>query len=486
MIPGTATRKSSPWPLLAILLLIGLLSVFLFLQWQKRPPAVVKEHPPEAVSEPAPPSPTPGPASPPAPISGPSAAELAARAKQEADLLLRLEEAREALKGKRWDAALASLADARRIREVAAIKEIEDAVSAGRKAEADAAAAARFKMLEAWAARKPALKELQDKSFWDQATHALADFAREHPAAPEDGDFRAFEKELVELRRDSNGAFDNGMKKAKALASEGKTGAAIETAKIALLNYPERNPEVKKFLQGLRQNDVAAKMVRIPDHECWVGSDDHPDEGGRRKVRLPTFFIDKYEVTNDEYLLFVTETGHPPPSHWPLGQPPPGLGNHPVVKVSAADAEKYAAWAGKRLPSAGEWEVAARGIDGREFPWGAVFNKKENVFHCNSLEYWQVYKQSARATTPVDFFDRADGQRANGESAWGVQGLGGNVWEWTSTRVPGPGPAGAEFQILKGGSFMTLARAVRCANVWAEDPRYQGVDVGFRCAMVVK
>src|SRR5204862_2157453 len=98
---------------------------------------------------------------------------------------------------------------------------------------------------------------------------------------------------------------------------------------------------------------------------------------------------------------------------------------HPVVNVSYADAEAYAAWAGKRLPSADEWEVAARGPDKREYPWGNAFTEKENVFHCNCVEYWQLTK-TLYGTLPVDAFDGA-----NSASFYGVYGMGGNTWEWT-------------------------------------------------------
>jgi formylglycine-generating enzyme required for sulfatase activity len=141
------------------------------------------------------------------------------------------------------------------------------------------------------------------------------------------------------------------------------------------------------------------------------------------------------------------------------------------VFVTFADAGKYAAWAGKRLPSAEEWEVAARGPDPREFPWGNAFTEKDNVFNANSLEYWQFNKSQNPGTTPVDQFDGP-----NSESAFRVMGMGENVWEWTSTEDS------RKFRVLKGGSFMTPKAALRCANVYPEDPALAHPDVGFRCA----
>ena len=214
----------------------------------------------------------------------------------------------------------------------------------------------------------------------------------------------------------------------------------------------------------------------------WIGNDDRIDEKPLRQVKLSPFLMDKYEVTNEDYYAFIAATNRIPPMHWTGNRPPKGRERHPVVLVTWDDATAYAAWAGKRLPTAEEWEVAARGPDKREFPWGNVFLEKEDRYPCNSLEYWQVHKSLAPGTTPVDEKDFD-----NGESAFGVYGMGGNVWEWTATAAPAKGTAPpAEFRILKGGSFMTTQKAARCANIYAEDPRLPHPDVGFRCVRDVK
>jgi formylglycine-generating enzyme required for sulfatase activity len=150
--------------------------------------------------------------------------------------------------------------------------------------------------------------------------------------------------------------------------------------------------------------------------------------------------------------------------------------------VTWDDAEAYAAWAGKRLPTADEWEVAARGPDKREYPWGNIFLEKEDKYPCNSLEYWQVHKNLAPGTTPVDEKDFD-----NGVSAFGVYGMGGNVWEWTAT---GGAAKGSSARRPSSGSSRGLvhdpAEVDALRERLAEDPRLPHPDVGFRCARDVK
>ena len=113
-------------------------------------------------------------------------------------------------------------------------------------------------------------------------------------------------------------------------------------------------------------------MVFIPAGEFLFGPD-------REKVQTEAYYIDRFPVTNAEYKKFVDQTGHIEPDHWRRGVIPEGKEDHPVVHVRWESANVYAEWAGKRLPTEIEWEKAARGTDGRQWPWGNMFDK----YKCN-------------------------------------------------------------------------------------------------------
>jgi formylglycine-generating enzyme required for sulfatase activity len=476
-MPVAPERKPAGWPLLAIAGLVVLLAGFLYVRWSKRaggPPLVVKEAPaprplpPEPVSAPVP---APDPMPPPPPVPAPDYEKLVA-------------EARDHLAAARWDEALRSLEAARKVRpEAPELGLIADEVAVGRRKEGEAVAEAkrieerRIRQRAAFAELKEGVEKSSSKDLWDAAWTALEGHLKEWPAAAQDEEYSRLRKKVAEYRGEADKLYAKSLAEARKLFDEGRYAQAIRAADTGVTYYPERMPEVRAFQEQARQLHFQQSMVRIPSTLCWIGSTDQPDEGPVRQVRLPPFLIDKYEVTNEDYLAFVAATGHAAPPTWRGRKPPPGRDRHPVVTVSYTDAQAYAAWAGKRLPTAEEWEVAARGPDRREYPWGNAFLEKDGVFAANCLEFWQVNKTQNPGTTPVDAFDAA-----GGESPFGVQGLAGNVWEWTSS--PAPTPEGATepgLMILKGGSFMTPRRALRAANLYAEDPRLAHFDVGFRC-----
>ena len=175
-------------------------------------------------------------------------------------------------------------------------------------------------------------------------------------------------------------------------------------------------------------------MVCVPAGKFLYGDD-------KREVELPDFWIDKAPVTNGEYARFVAETQHEPPRHWKGKTPPKQIADHPVTWVSSREAADYAKWAGGRLPTEEEWEKAARGTDGREYPWGEWAEG-----HCNSKE------AGIGGTTPVGKYS------PQGDSPYGCQDCAGNVWEWTASEHEQGG------RVVRGGSWYDFQGLARCAE----------------------
>jgi formylglycine-generating enzyme required for sulfatase activity len=183
-------------------------------------------------------------------------------------------------------------------------------------------------------------------------------------------------------------------------------------------------------------------MVLVPAASITCNlsvSDDfvpHPSAGRKLTMAADSFLIDRYPVTNAEFLRFIRETRYIPADttnylrHWVRGMPVSGQERYPVVYVSLEDIRAYAKWAGKRLPTEAEWQLAAQGTDGREWPWGNEFHATK----CNN---------GFGRPTPVDAFPK-------GESPYGVADLVGNVWQMTGDVWSN---GAYYFNIIRGGSW---------------------------------
>ncbi|MBI1761711.1 MAG: SUMF1/EgtB/PvdO family nonheme iron enzyme [Acidobacteria bacterium] len=182
---------------------------------------------------------------------------------------------------------------------------------------------------------------------------------------------------------------------------------------------PEATASVQSQASPETNAQVPADMVYVPGGLFEMGRTDGDDyEKPAHFVAVKAFYLDRTEVTNEQYKAFVDATGRAAPQHWRGNQPPAGEAKHPVVNVSWNDAVAYAEWVGKRLPTEEEWEFAARGTDGRLYPWGA--------------EWHQDFANTAESGTSkiVEV-----GRYPGGASPFGALDLCGNVWEWTASEL---------------------------------------------------
>jgi len=224
------------------------------------------------------------------------------------------------------------------------------------------------------------------------------------------------------------------------------------------------------FLRGSKEGDARAADAEKP----------------QREIHLSEYWIGRFPVTNAQYAAFLQAARRRPPPHWRGLRPPDGKETHPVVKVTWYNATAYCRWLAKvtgksyRLQSEAEWEKAARGTDGRQYPWETK---------------WDSMKANTREggigdTTPVGIFS------PDGDSPYGCGDVAGNVWEWTadwyeagyygrSSRAEDPfGPSSGATRVLRGGAWNGDARSARCACRSSGSPSLLDPSVGFRCVIV--
>ncbi|MEK6590045.1 MAG: formylglycine-generating enzyme family protein [Nitrospinota bacterium] len=274
------------------------------------------------------------------------------------------------------------------------------------------------------------------------------------------------------------------------------------------------------FLMGSTKEDIDTLLASNPNIEISRLDNEIP----QREVYLSDYLIDTYPVTNAKYKKFIESGAYNQEALWSeagwqyISQKNP-LGNKdldnilngepdcPVVNVSWYEAEAFAKWAGKRLPTEAEWEKAARGTDGRMYPWGNTFDK--SLLNCSEA--------MIKKTTPVTKYPQ-------GQSVYGCFDMAGNVWEWTAdwydskyySHAPDRDPQGptvaeekpyfgrpenvgmsiyelepseaknillSASKVLRGGSWNGAGIVhVRCSNRDYDEPTFKNDTIGFRCA----
>jgi len=263
-------------------------------------------------------------------------------------------------------------------------------------------------------------------------------------------------------------------------------------------------------------------LVCVPAGNFLMGSTDQDvdaayDEKPQHTVYLDAFWLDRTEVTNEQFARFVAATGYRTTAEvegwgyvfdsrgrvemsgadWrhPFGPTSDlsGRSSHPVVQVSWQDAQAYCAWAGRQLPTEAQWQKAARGGDGRLYPWGNTFDCRLGNFDDEvSLDPYVVPGgtncDGYPETSPVGAFP-------SGASPYGLLDMAGNVFEWTAdwyaelyyssqaTWQNPLGPPGGDYRVLGGGSWRSVSWNVRTAFRAANLPEHRLVDRGFRCLL---
>jgi sulfatase modifying factor 1 len=263
--------------------------------------------------------------------------------------------------------------------------------------------------------------------------------------------------------------------------------------KLAPQTHPDRQKMLTLLAKTQASSEAINEWVLVPAGEFEMGAEGPPagpDEAPKHRVLLDAFSIGKYEITNRQYRLFVKATGHRPPTNedpkynlWRGDTLLEGVEELPVVNVDWNDAIAYCKWAGGRLPTEAEWEKAARGTDGRTYPWGnePVTGNRSN-FSIENITFWDGPATLAKK----DQYDY-------GKSPYGAYEMAGNVWEWVqdwydegyykNSPAKNPnGPASGTARVIRGGGWNSNPETVRSANRSKHNPTETRIYIGIRCA----
>ncbi|HEX8491885.1 MAG TPA: bifunctional serine/threonine-protein kinase/formylglycine-generating enzyme family protein [Pyrinomonadaceae bacterium] len=266
---------------------------------------------------------------------------------------------------------------------------------------------------------------------------------------------------------------------ALAEGARGSSGTATESQNIIEAQLTHVKAKTLADAEAAINTTPPPGMAYVPGGEFMMGRDmsngGDEYESPAHRVSVNPFFMDIYEVTCEDYDKFIKATGHAAPPGWTGGKYAEGASRKPVTGVTWVDANAYAKWAGKRLPTEEEWEFAARGTDGRLYPWGNEW--QDDLANAGSKNKGMVDVGEYKGASPFGVFDMV-----------------GNAWEWTTNDFEGyPGGQVTEkksgLKVIRGGywgsAIKTAATTTYRAGLAVSGEKDYG-NTGFRCVKDIR
>lgn len=263
-----------------------------------------------------------------------------------------------------------------------------------------------------------------------------------------------------------------------------------------LVSVSTRTNRLKKAPKGMVEVPAGVFEMKVTQGDQFIP---YPVAGFPKTVEIPAFYIDQFPATNAQFLEFLRDSGYKPKDpyrflvHWVDGKIPVGQENFPVVNVSYEDAQAYAAWAGKRLPTEAEWQYAASAGDGRDWPWDAKLKvDKRTEYVTNTLTVEHLDGLDSAFVNLGNGRIEEVGSRPKGKNPWGLQDLVGSVWQMTNDLYDS---GTSRLIILKGGSFFKPSSSWWYVQGGPRETHYRqmllrvsegferNATVGFRCVV---
>jgi formylglycine-generating enzyme required for sulfatase activity len=236
-----------------------------------------------------------------------------------------------------------------------------------------------------------------------------------------------------------------------------------------------------------------APMILIPAGPFLMGSNDGlPNERPEHTVTLEAYYIDQFEITAGRYQKFLESAKRDLPPTWD-DEAAQTLSDLPAVGMSWSDSAAYCKWAGRRLPTEAEWEKAARGTDGRRYPWGHM-QPFTDIANYNRGMWVSEAITLVPVNSGLEGMSVRHGLKDGGRSFYGLFHMAGNAAEWVADwydreyypKSPARNPTGlatGDKRVIRGGSWADLPTALRVTARFSAEPDYEDRTIGFRCAM---